>query len=171
MPSYHQFKFQSYLHGIPRWKFPAGGKSDASSLHLTMSGKGAKGASTYKSFYINIGNQIQRSQNKRCCLRSFIKAKSVHLIGEKDWLKLSSEDLPFAFDKPLILKHPQDHTYGGTGSTYGNSGRMNLWPISLPAGILQKNAGAPQEKEDILGSMEDEIQSKQQRWNSIPGFK
>ncbi|KOM38654.1 hypothetical protein LR48_Vigan03g203600 [Vigna angularis] len=39
-----------------------------------------------------------------------IKAKSVHFIGDKDWLKLPSEDLASAFDKPLILRHPQGHT-------------------------------------------------------------
>ncbi|KAG5070747.1 hypothetical protein JHK86_005958 [Glycine max] len=39
-----------------------------------------------------------------------IKAKSVHFIGEKDWLKLPSEDLTSAFDKPLIIRHPQGHT-------------------------------------------------------------
>ncbi|KAL2320555.1 hypothetical protein Fmac_029524 [Flemingia macrophylla] len=39
-----------------------------------------------------------------------IKAKSVHFIGEKDWLKLPSEDLASAFDKPLMIRHPQGHT-------------------------------------------------------------
>lgn len=39
-----------------------------------------------------------------------IKAKSVHLIGEKDWLKLPSEDLAAAFEDPIIIRHPQGHT-------------------------------------------------------------
>lgn len=39
-----------------------------------------------------------------------IKVKSVHFIGEKDWLKLPSEDLTTAFDNPLIIRHPQGHT-------------------------------------------------------------
>lgn len=39
-----------------------------------------------------------------------IKVKSVHFIGEKDWLKLPSEELAAAFDNPLILRHPQGHT-------------------------------------------------------------
>lgn len=38
-----------------------------------------------------------------------IKAKSVHLIGEKDWLKLPSQDLAAAFQDPLIIRHPQGH--------------------------------------------------------------
>lgn len=39
-----------------------------------------------------------------------MKAKSVHFIGDKDWLKLPSEELVSAFDKPLIIRHPQGHT-------------------------------------------------------------
>ncbi|XP_051213573.1 uncharacterized protein [Lolium perenne] len=39
-----------------------------------------------------------------------IKAKSVHFIGEKDWLKVPSEELAAAFDDPLIIRHPQGHT-------------------------------------------------------------
>lgn len=38
------------------------------------------------------------------------KAKSLHFIGEKDWLKLPSEDLAKAFQDPLIIRHPQGHT-------------------------------------------------------------
>lgn len=39
-----------------------------------------------------------------------IKVKSAHLIGDKDWLKIPSEELATAFDNPLILRHPQGHT-------------------------------------------------------------
>ncbi|KAJ1392382.1 Serine hydrolase FSH [Sesbania bispinosa] len=42
--------------------------------------------------------------------KDIIKAKSVHFIGEKDWLKLPSEELASAFEKPLIIRHPQGHT-------------------------------------------------------------
>jgi len=39
-----------------------------------------------------------------------IKVKSVHFIGEKDWLKIPSEELASAFVDPLIIRHPQGHT-------------------------------------------------------------
>nr|GMD85621.1 calmodulin-7-like isoform X2 [Ipomoea batatas]GME09413.1 calmodulin-7-like isoform X2 [Ipomoea batatas] len=39
-----------------------------------------------------------------------IKVKSVHFIGEKDWLKLPSQELATAFHNPLIINHPQGHT-------------------------------------------------------------
>lgn len=39
-----------------------------------------------------------------------IRVKSVHFVGEKDWLKLPSEELATAFDNPLIIRHPQGHT-------------------------------------------------------------
>ncbi|RDX65743.1 Esterase OVCA2, partial [Mucuna pruriens] len=38
-----------------------------------------------------------------------IKVKSVHVIGDKDRMKLLSEELASAFDKPLIIKHPYGH--------------------------------------------------------------
>ncbi|KAI9093679.1 hypothetical protein K1719_027128 [Acacia pycnantha] len=39
--------------------------------------------------------------------KDIIKVKSVHFIGEKDWLKLPSEELATAFDNSLIIRHPQ----------------------------------------------------------------
>ncbi|KAG6493300.1 hypothetical protein ZIOFF_048279 [Zingiber officinale] len=54
--------------------------------------------------------------------RDPIKVKSVHFIGEKDWLKLPSEDLASAFDNPLVLRHPQGHTVPRLG-----------WYKSLPS--------------------------------------
>ncbi|KAL7134303.1 hypothetical protein ABFS83_11G017700 [Erythranthe nasuta] len=39
-----------------------------------------------------------------------INVKSVHFVGEKDWLKLPSEELASAFVNPLIIRHPQGHT-------------------------------------------------------------
>ncbi|GJN33472.1 hypothetical protein PR202_gb22076 [Eleusine coracana subsp. coracana] len=39
-----------------------------------------------------------------------ITVKSVHFIGEKDWLKVPSEELASAFVDPLIMRHPQGHT-------------------------------------------------------------
>uniref|UniRef100_A0A0A9CXC8 Serine hydrolase domain-containing protein n=1 Tax=Arundo donax TaxID=35708 RepID=A0A0A9CXC8_ARUDO len=39
-----------------------------------------------------------------------IKVKSVHFVGDKDWLKIPSEELAAAFDDPFIIRHPQGHT-------------------------------------------------------------
>ena len=42
--------------------------------------------------------------------KDLIKARSVHFIGDKDWLKLPSQELAAAFESPLIISHPQGHT-------------------------------------------------------------
>ncbi|XP_049373126.1 uncharacterized protein LOC125838114 [Solanum verrucosum] len=42
--------------------------------------------------------------------KDMMKVKSVHFIGEKDWLKLPSQELTTAFENPLIIRHPQGHT-------------------------------------------------------------
>lgn len=62
-------------------------------------------------FFISIsGSKFRDPSICDVAYKDPIKAKSIHFIGDKDWLKLPSEDLASAFDKPLILRHPQGHT-------------------------------------------------------------
>lgn len=62
-------------------------------------------------FFISIsGSKFRDPSICDVAYKDPIKAKSVHFIGEKDWLKLPSEDLASAFDKPFIIRHPQGHT-------------------------------------------------------------
>lgn len=42
--------------------------------------------------------------------KDMMKVKSVHFIGEKDWLKLPSQELTTDFENPIIIRHPQGHT-------------------------------------------------------------
>lgn len=56
-----------------------------------------------------------------------IKVKSVHFIGEKDWLKVPSEELASAFDEPLIIRHPHGHTVPRLGS---HSSQISLFGLS-----------------------------------------
>jgi hypothetical protein len=57
-----------------------------------------------------------------------IKVKSVHFIGEKDWLKIPSEELASAFDDPLIIRHPQGHTVPRLGLHSSQIFLFNLFP-------------------------------------------
>ncbi|QCD97166.1 dihydrofolate reductase [Vigna unguiculata] len=62
-------------------------------------------------FFISIsGSKFRDPSICDVAYKDPIKAKSVHFIGDKDWLKVPGEDLASAFDKPLILRHPQGHT-------------------------------------------------------------
>lgn len=49
--------------------------------------------------------------------KDVIKVKSVHFIGEKDWLKIPSQELTTAFQNPLIIRHPQGHTVPRLGKS------------------------------------------------------
>lgn len=49
--------------------------------------------------------------------KDVIKVRSVHFVGEKDWLKIPSEELAAAFEDPLIIRHPQGHTVPRLGTT------------------------------------------------------
>uniref|UniRef100_A0A804MU80 Serine hydrolase domain-containing protein n=1 Tax=Zea mays TaxID=4577 RepID=A0A804MU80_MAIZE len=59
-----------------------------------------------------VGYQAQFKDPSICDVtyKDPIKVKSVHFIGEKDWLKVPSEELASAFDEPLIIRHPHGHT-------------------------------------------------------------
>ena len=59
--------------------------------------------------------------------KDLIKVKSVHFIGEKDWLKVHSEKLASVFDEPLIIRHPQGHTVPRLGS---HSSQIFLFDLS-----------------------------------------
>ncbi|XP_021819571.1 esterase CBG03338-like isoform X3 [Prunus avium] len=61
-------------------------------------------------FFISIsGAKFRDPKIRDIAYKDTIKAKSVHFIGAKDWLKLPSEDLAAEFDNPLIIRHPQGH--------------------------------------------------------------
>eukprot|EP01018_Ginkgo_biloba_P039077 Gb_39256 [translate_table: standard] len=62
-----------------------------------------------------------------------IKCPSVHLIGAKDWLKERGEELMQAFEKPLLIRHPQGHTVPRLGIT------TVLNPISISQDFTDYN--------------------------------
>ncbi|KAL2482979.1 Serine hydrolase [Forsythia ovata] len=61
--------------------------------------------------YVSIsGSKFREPSICEVAYKEPIKVKSVHFIGEKDWLKQPSEELATAFENPLIIRHPQGHT-------------------------------------------------------------
>ncbi|KAI3939531.1 hypothetical protein MKX01_038486 [Papaver californicum] len=73
-------------------------------------GKVLKNHPPIKMFVSVSGSKFRDPSIGEVAYKEPIKAKSVHFIGAKDWLQLPSEDLAAAFDKPLIIRHPQGHT-------------------------------------------------------------
>lgn len=68
-------------------------------------------------FFVSIsGSKFRKPNICEVAYKDTIKAKSVHFIGAKDWLKLPSEDLATAFENPLIIRHPQGHTVPRLGN-------------------------------------------------------
>ncbi|XP_026392000.1 uncharacterized protein LOC113287453 isoform X2 [Papaver somniferum] len=117
---------------FPDGIFPAGGKSEIEGvfpppyfewfqfnqgaalsgllLGYQAQGKVLKDHPAIKLFVSVSGSKFRDPSIGEVAYKEPIKAKSVHFIGAKDWLQLPSEDLAAAFDKPLILRHPQGHT-------------------------------------------------------------
>lgn len=75
-------------------------------------------------FFISIsGTKFRTPSICEVAYKESIKAKSVHFIGEKDRLKLPSEELATTFQDPLIIRHPQGHTVPRLGIPFLHSGR------------------------------------------------
>ncbi|PHT29908.1 hypothetical protein CQW23_30501 [Capsicum baccatum] len=87
--------------------------------------------------------------------KDVIKVKSVHFIGEKDWLKIPSQELTTAFQNPLIIRHPQGHTVPRLGNpSKGTSEAARLHPLfyelALQALSQSKAEDNEHEKEDYF---------------------
>ncbi|XVF56252.1 hypothetical protein PTKIN_Ptkin06aG0104000 [Pterospermum kingtungense] len=79
-------------------------------LGYQAQGKVLKEHPPFKLFVSISGSKFRDASICDVAYKDTIKVKSIHLIGEKDWLKLPSEDLATAFHDPLIIRHPQGHT-------------------------------------------------------------
>lgn len=78
-------------------------------------------------FFVSIsGSKFRDPSICDVAYKDAIKAKSVHFIGEKDWLKIPSEELASAFEKPVIIRHPQGHTVPRLGNALIPSVRFQV---------------------------------------------
>uniref|UniRef100_A0A453AML3 EF-hand domain-containing protein n=1 Tax=Aegilops tauschii subsp. strangulata TaxID=200361 RepID=A0A453AML3_AEGTS len=82
-----------------------------------------------------------------------IKAKSVHFIGEKDWLKVPSEELASAFADPLIIRHPQGHTVPRLDEA--SVKQLSEWSASILEDL--KNADAPKASNSESSGNKDNV--------------
>uniref|UniRef100_A0A803LZT4 Serine hydrolase domain-containing protein n=1 Tax=Chenopodium quinoa TaxID=63459 RepID=A0A803LZT4_CHEQI len=90
--------------------FSQGATLSALLIGYQSQGKVLKDHPPFKFFISVSGSKFRIPSICEVAYKEPNKAKSVHFIGEKDWLKLPSEDLAAAFQDPLIIRHPQGHT-------------------------------------------------------------
>ncbi|KAJ0042898.1 hypothetical protein Pint_18369 [Pistacia integerrima] len=90
--------------------FSQGATLSALLLGYQTQGKVLKDHPPLKFFVSISGSKFRKPNICEVAYKDPIKAKSVHFIGAKDWLKLPSEELAAAFENPLIVRHPQGHT-------------------------------------------------------------
>ncbi|KAG8367773.1 hypothetical protein BUALT_Bualt16G0107600 [Buddleja alternifolia] len=90
--------------------FSQGATLSALILGYQAQGKILKEHPPMKLFVSISGSKFRDPSICEVAYKDPIKTKSVHFIGEKDWLKLPSEELATAFENPLIIRHPQGHT-------------------------------------------------------------
>ncbi|PNT74546.1 hypothetical protein BRADI_1g17243v3 [Brachypodium distachyon] len=85
--------------------------------------------------------------------KELIKARSVHFIGDKDWLKLPSEELAAAFAGPLIIRHPQGHTVPRLDEE--SVKQLSEWSSSILEDL--KNSDNPQDSKSENSSDKDDV--------------
>ncbi|KNA11736.1 hypothetical protein SOVF_132350, partial [Spinacia oleracea] len=90
--------------------FSQGATLSALLIGYQSQGKVLKDHPPFKFFISVSGSKFRIPSICEVAYKEPNKVKSVHFIGEKDWLKLPSEDLAKAFRDPLIIRHPQGHT-------------------------------------------------------------
>ncbi|KAK4758872.1 hypothetical protein SAY87_020173 [Trapa incisa] len=89
--------------------FSQGANLSALLLGYQAQGKVLKDHPPIKFFISISGTKFRDPRICDVAYKDPIKVRSIHLIGDKDWLKLPSEELVSAFHDPLILRHPQGH--------------------------------------------------------------
>ncbi|KAF5941096.1 hypothetical protein HYC85_022263 [Camellia sinensis] len=90
--------------------FSQGATLSALLLGYQAQGKVLKEHPPLKLFVSISGSKFRDPSICEIAYKDPINVRSVHFIGDKDWLKLPSEELATAFHNPLILRHPQGHT-------------------------------------------------------------
>ncbi|XP_016575132.2 esterase C25G4.2 [Capsicum annuum] len=90
--------------------FSQGATLSALLLGYMEQGKILKEQPPMKLFVSVSGAKFRDPSIGNVAYKDVIKVKSVHFIGEKDWLKIPSQELTTAFQNPLIIRHPQGHT-------------------------------------------------------------
>lgn len=90
--------------------FSQGATLSALLLGYQSQGKVLKEHPPFKLFVSISGSKFRAPSICEIAYKETIKVKSVHFIGEKDWLKHPSQDLAASFQDPLIIRHPQGHT-------------------------------------------------------------
>ncbi|XP_057948428.1 family of serine hydrolases 3-like [Malania oleifera] len=135
--------------------FSQGATLSALLLGYQAQGKVLKEHPPMKLFVSISGSKFRDASISEVAYKDPIKVKSVHFIGDKDWLKLPSEDLATAFHNPLIIRHPQAHTVPRLDEA--TIEQLHNWTT----GILQENTSAASGKPDDACKVDEPTDSKE----------
>nr|NP_001409286.1 dihydrofolate reductase [Papaver somniferum] len=128
-------------------------------LGYQAQGKVLKDHPAIKLFVSVSGSKFRDPSIGEVAYKEPIKAKSVHFVGAKDWFQLPSEDLAAAFDKPLILRHPQGHTVPRLDE--GTTSQLRDWTMNIVQSDtgLAGNSSGPNNR-DIPGDMMKPVEAQ-----------
>lgn len=132
--------------------FSQGAALSALLLGYQAQGKVLKEHPPIKVFVSISGTKFKDEKICEVAYKHKIKVKSVHFIGEKDWLKLPSEDLASAFHHPLIIRHPQGHTVPRLDEAATKE--LQCW-----VDAVLSNHDHDEAKEDVIDKVDERIEN------------
>ncbi|CAK9322848.1 unnamed protein product [Citrullus colocynthis] len=133
--------------------FSQGAALSALLLGYQAQGKVLKEHPPIKVFVSISGTKFKDEKICEVAYKHKIKVKSVHFIGEKDWLKLPSEDLASAFHHPLIIRHPQGHTVPRLDESATKE--LQCW-----VDAVLSNHDHDEAKEDVIDKVDERIENR-----------
>ncbi|KAI3472406.1 hypothetical protein Pfo_029527 [Paulownia fortunei] len=133
-------------------------------LGYQAQGKILKEHPSMKLFVSISGSKFRDPSISEVAYKDPIRVKSVHFIGDKDWLKLPSEELATAFENPLIIRHPQGHTVPRLGEDAVQ--KLGNWTKEIVLLQPSRNAASVDTEHETLKNAEEPKPKENAEWKT-----
>ncbi|KAL0282025.1 UNVERIFIED_CONTAM: Dihydrofolate reductase [Sesamum angustifolium] len=140
--------------------FSQGATLSALLLGYQAQGKILKEHPPLKLFVSISGSKFREPSICEVAYKDPIRVKSVHFIGDKDWLKLPSEELAIAFVNPLVIRHPQGHAVPRLGEEAVC--KLSNWAMEIILSQSNTNAAPVDTVDETMTIKEEEAEPKKE---------
>ncbi|KAL0337855.1 UNVERIFIED_CONTAM: Dihydrofolate reductase [Sesamum calycinum] len=140
--------------------FSQGATLSALLLGYQAQGKILKEHPPLKLFVSISGSKFREPSICEVAYKDPIRVKSVHFIGDKDWLKLPSEELATAFVNPLVIRHPQGHTVPRLDEEAVC--KLSNWAMEIILSQRSTNAAPVDTVDETATNKEEEAEPKEE---------
>ncbi|KAK4432011.1 Dihydrofolate reductase [Sesamum alatum] len=139
--------------------FSQGATLSALLLGYQAQGKILKEHPPLKLFVSISGSKFRDPSICEVAYKDPIRVKSVHFIGDKDWLKLPSEELSTAFVNPLVIRHPQGHTVPRLDEDAAC--KLSNWAMEIVLSQHSRNVAPVDTADETVANKDEEVEAKE----------